>query len=336
MAEEALAGPNLNLPAASPTPRRLVVVVVDGASLGIMSFAFGVFDAAVYYGALPELDVRIVSGEPDAAMRGGGLAYDVPYDLSAIREADLVIVPYWRDPAEQPPEPLLESLRRAHAAGAQVAGLCSGVFVLAAAGLLDERPATTHWALAGALAQMYPKISVRASVLYIDDGDILTAGGGAAGMDLGLHLVRTSHGAVVANRLARSIVVPPHRPGGQSQYVESPVPEPNQDDPVGETMNWALGQLDQILPIDVLARRAQMSRRNFDRRFRELTGTAPATWLTHQRVLRAQRLLESTRLSVEEVARSCGFSSAAALRPHFRRLVGVAPATYRDTFGARS
>jgi transcriptional regulator GlxA family with amidase domain len=195
---------------------------------------------------------------------------------------------------------------------------------------------TTHWALAGMLAQMYPKISVRASVLYIDDGDILTAGGGAAGMDLGLHLIRTSHGAVVANRLARNIVVAPHRSGGQSQYIESPIPELDQDDPVGETMSWALGKLDQILPIDVLADRARMSRRNFDRRFRELTGTAPATWLTHQRVLRAQRLLESTRLSVEEVARSCGFSSAAALRPHFRRLVGVAPATYRDTFGPRS
>jgi transcriptional regulator GlxA family with amidase domain len=335
MAEEALAGPNLNLPAASPAPWRLmvVVVVVDGASLGIMSFAFGVFDAATYHGALPDLDVRIVSGEPDAAIRGGGLAYDVPYDLSAIREADLVIVPYWRDPADHPPEPLLEALRGAHAAGARVAGLCSGVFVLAAAGLLDERPATTHWALAGVLAQLYPKISVRASVLYIDDGDILTAGGGAAGMDLGLHLIRTAYGAVVANRLARSMVVAPHRPGGQSQYIESPVPELDQDDPVGETMSWALGQLDQLLPIDVLARRARMSRRSFDRRFRELTGTAPATWLTQQRVLRAQRLLESTRLSVEEVARSCGFSSAAALRPHFRRLVGVAPATYRGTFG---
>src|SRR5918993_3845703 len=319
-----------------PPALRMAVVVFDGVSLGIMSFAFGVFDMAAYYGELPHLDVRVVAGEPGAAIRGGGLTCAAPYDPAAIRDADIVIVPNWRSATEQPPAPVLEALCTAHANGARVAGLCSGVFVLAAAGLLDERPATTHWALAGVLAQMYPKICVRATVLYIDDGDILTAGGGAAGMDLGLHLVRTSHGAVVANRLARSIVIPPHRPGGQSQYVESPVPEPNQDDPVGETMNWALGQLDQILPIDVLARRAQMSRRNFDRRFRELTGTAPATWLTHQRVLRAQRLLESTRLSVEEVARSCGFSSAAALRPHFRRLVGVAPATYRDTFGARS
>jgi transcriptional regulator GlxA family with amidase domain len=333
MAEEALADPNPNLAAASPTPQRLVVVIVDGASLGIMSFAFGVFDAADYYGVLTDLDVRVVSGEPDAAIRGGGLVYDVPYDLSAIREAELVIVPYWRDPAEHPPEPLLEALRGAHAAGARVAGLCTGVFVLAAAGLLDERPATTHWALAEVLAQMYPKICVRASILYIDDGDILTAGGGAAGMDLGLHLIRTTHGADVANHLARSMVVAPHRPGGQSQYIEAPVPELDQDDPVGETMSWALGQLDQILPIDVLARRTRMSRRSFDRRFRALTGSAPATWLTHQRVLHAQRLLESTRLSVEEVARSCGFSSAAALRPHFRRLVGVAPAAYRGTFG---
>jgi transcriptional regulator GlxA family with amidase domain len=199
-----------------------VVVIVDGASLGIMSFAFGVFDAADYYGVLPDLGVRVVSGEPDAAIRGGGLVYEVPYDLSAIREAELVIVPYWRDPAEHPPEPLLEALRGAHDGGARVAGLCSGVFVLAAAGLLDERPATTHWALAEVLAQMYPKICVRASVLYIDDGDILTAGGGAAGMDLGLHLIRTTHGADVANRLARSMVVAPHRPGGQSAHRRMP------------------------------------------------------------------------------------------------------------------
>lgn len=316
--------------------QRFVVVVFDGVSVGIMSFAFGVFDLAKHYGVLPDLEVRVVSGEPAAALSGGGLAWHVPYDLATIREADLVIVPNWRDPAESPPPPLLEALRAAHAAGARVAGQCSGVFVLAAAGLLDDRPATTHWALAGQLAQMYPKIDVRPAQLYIDDGDVLTAGGGAAGMDLGLHLLRAYCGAETANRLARFMVVPPHRAGGQAQYVDTPLPVPDADDPVGETLTWALGHLDQALPVARLARQARMSRRNFDRRFREITGTTPATWLTHQRVLRAQQLLESTQLPVEEVARHCGYSTAAALRPHFRRLVGTIPTSYRATFAAVS
>lgn len=323
---------------ANPAPvRRLAVVVFDGVSLGVMSFAFGVFDLAIHYGAMPDLEVRLLAGEPGTALHGAGLSYAVPYDLSAIRIADLIIVPNWRDPAEAPPEPVLEALRTAHAAGARLAGLCSGVFVLAAAGVLDDRPATTHWALAGCLASMHPKIRVRASELYIDDGDVLTAGGGAAGIDLGIHLIRTLYGATVANRLARAMVVPPHRPGGQAQFVQSLVTEPDgEDDPVAEAMRWALGRLDALLPIGVLARRAGMSRRNFDRRFRQITGTAPATWLTYQRVLHAQHLLESSRLPVDEVARRCGFSSAAALRPHFRRQVGIAPLVYRQTFGAMS
>jgi transcriptional regulator GlxA family with amidase domain len=280
--------------------------------------------------------VRVVSGEPATAITGGGLSCYVPYDLEAILTAGLVIIPNWRDPAEPPPGPLLTALRAAHARGTRVAGLCSGVFVLAAAGLLDGRPATTHWALAGQLAQMYPKVAVRPDELYVDDGDVLTAGGGAAGMDLSLHLLREHCGAAVANRLARYMVVPPHRPGGQAQYIESPLPAPDDSDPVGETMNWTLGHLDQPLPVARLARQARMSRRNFDRRFREITGAAPLTWLTHQRVLRAQQLLESTRLPVEEVARRCGFSSAAALRQHFKRLTGTAPAAYRTTFGSPS
>jgi transcriptional regulator GlxA family with amidase domain len=176
-------------------------------------------------------------------------------------------------------------------------------------------------------------VRVQESVLFVDDGDVLTAGGGAAGMDLGLHLLRVLRGAEVANRLARSMVVPAHRSGGQAQYIESPVPEPDLADPVGETMSWALTRLDQPLPVDTLARRANMSRRNFDRRFRELTGATPANWLTHQRVIHAQRLLESTGLPVDAVARQCGFSSGAALRPHFRRLVGVPPVAYREAFG---
>jgi transcriptional regulator GlxA family with amidase domain len=315
-----------------PDRTRLVVVLFDGASLGIMSFAFGVFDLAVHYGAMPELDVRVVAGEPDAVMGGGGLTTELPYDLAAVEGADLVIVPNWRSPAESPPGPVLAALRTAHARGARIAGLCSGAFVLAEAGLLDGRPATTHWAMAGLLAARFPQVRMQESVLFVDDGDVLTAGGGAAGMDLGLHLIRVLRGAEVANRLARSMVVPPHRAGGQAQYIESPVPTPDTGDPVGETMNWALARLHRVLPVDALARRANMSRRNFDRRFRELTGATPANWLTHQRVIRAQQLLEATGLGVDAIARRCGFSSAAALRPHFRRLVGVAPAAYRETF----
>jgi hypothetical protein len=211
--------------------QNFVVVVFDGVSMGIMSFAFGVFDMAKHYGVLPDLDLQVVAGEHATAVTGGGLSCYVPYDLEAIQAASLIIIPNWRDPAEPPPGPLLATVRAAHRRGARVAGLCSGAFVLAAAGLLDGRPATTHGALAGQLAQMYPKVQVRADQLYIDDGDVLTAGGGAAGMDLGLHLLREHCGAAVANRLARSMVVPPHRPGGQAQYIESPLPAPDDSEP---------------------------------------------------------------------------------------------------------
>ncbi|HEY3681904.1 MAG TPA: helix-turn-helix domain-containing protein [Streptosporangiaceae bacterium] len=323
-------------PAHADPPRLLTVVVFDGVPLGSMSFAFGVFDIAGFYGGLPGMTQRVVGGEPDTSIIGGGLSIAVPYDLAAIRTADLVIVPTLPQPmAEDPPGPILDALRTAHARGARVASVCNGTFVLAAAGLLDDRPATTHWALAHRLAEIHPKVRVDPTVLYIDDGDVLTAGGGAAGMDLGLHLIRAMCGATVAGRLARAMLVPPHRPGGQAQFIESPLPDTDDTDPVGETIAWARTRLDRPLPVCVLAARAHMSRRNYDRRFREITGCAPATWLTHQRVIRAQQLLESGDLPVDEVARLCGFSTAAALRPHFRRLVGVTPTAYRATFADR-
>jgi transcriptional regulator GlxA family with amidase domain len=315
-------------------PQRLVVVAFDGVSLGELSFACGVFSMAIEHGAAPGMELQVVSGEPASAVRSSGIACDLRYDLDMIRAADLVLIAYWRDPEQNPPQALLEAIRDAHAAGARIAGLCSGAFVLAAAGLLDDRPATTHWALAPTLGRMYPKIHLDPKALYIDDGDVLTSGGGAAAMDLGLHVLRGLYGATVASSLARFMVVPPHRRGGQAQYIESPVPEPDLADPVGEAMSWALQHLDQVLPIRELASRAQMSRRNFDRRFAEITGTAPAAWLTHQRVLRAQQLLESTDMTVEEIARRSGFPSAAALRAHFGRAAGVAPAEYRRTFAA--
>ena len=312
--------------------KRLAAVVFNGTPLGIMSFAFGVFDLARHYGALPGLDVRVVAGEPGTVLGDGDLNWPVPYDMSAVLGADLVIISDWEDPEQSPPQPLLEALRAAHASGAHLAAMCSGAFVLAAAGLLNGRPATTHWAHCGALKRMYPSIDVRPDRLYVDDGDVLTAGGGAAGIDLGLHLLRVHFGASLANRIARHMVVPPQRSGGQAQYVETPVPAPDEADSVGETLTWALGRLDKPLPVGHLARRAGMSRRHFDRRFREVTGTTPAAWLTYQRVLLARQLLEETRLPIEQVAQRCGFSSAAALRPHFRRIVGTVPVAYRAAF----
>ncbi|QFG22611.1 GlxA family transcriptional regulator [Actinomadura sp. WMMB 499] len=322
---------------AEGAPRRLVVVVFDGAVLGSMSFACGVFDIAAHYGVLPGTNVRIVAGEPGTAIVGGGLSCDVPHDLDAVRTADLVVIPNLpQSTAERPPEAVLDALRTAHGRGARIAGLCNGTFVLAAAGLLDGRPATTHWSLADRLTELHPEIRVDAAVLYLDDGDVLTAGGGAAGMDLGLHLLRSMLGASHANRLAKALVVPPHRPGGQAQYIEAPLPDLDAGDPVAETIGWALDRLDSALPVSVLARRAHMSRRNYDRRFREITGCAPAQWLTHQRVIRAQQLLETSDLTVDEVARRSGFPSAAALRARFRQAAGVTPTAYRATFGRGS
>ncbi|WP_169984208.1 MULTISPECIES: GlxA family transcriptional regulator [unclassified Microbispora] len=288
---------------------------------------------------LPPFDVRVVGGDGGSEVRtNAGVRLATPHGLDAVAGSDLVIVPtYRRPPDEPPPVPALDALRAAHERGAIVAGLCLGTFVLAAAGLLGNRAASTHWAYAGLLARLHPDVSVRADDLYVDEGRILTSAGSAGGIDLCLHLVRREFGADAATAIARRMVVAPHRSGGQAQFVEHPVPGPAAGDPLGAalgaTLDWAVRHLDRPLGADALAARALMSRRTFDRRFREATGTSPARWLLHQRVLHAQRLLETSDLPVEQVARRCGFASAVALRPHFRRLVGVSPAAYRQSFG---
>ncbi|GAA2849258.1 helix-turn-helix domain-containing protein [Streptosporangium fragile] len=284
---------------------------------------------------LPEFDVRAVAAEGGPVRTDIGITLAAPHGLDAVDDAELVVVPTWRRPSGGPPpaEEALEALRRAHRRGATVVGLCLGTFVLAASGLLDGRRATTHWRYAPLLASMHPAVEVQPDVLYVDEGDVLTSAGSAGGIDLCLHLVRRTYGPRMANEIARSLVVPPHRAGGQAQYVDHPVPPPSTGDPLGETLDWALRHLDRELTVDMLSAHAMMSRRTFDRRFRRATGTTPAQWLLHQRVLQAQRLLETTREPVERVARSVGFASAVALRPHFRRQVGVSPTAYRETFG---
>ncbi|BAU85224.1 araC family transcription regulator [Streptomyces laurentii] len=215
--------------------------------------------------------------------------------------------------------------------GTRLVSICNGSFVLAAAGLLDGRPATTHWALADHFQRLFPRIRVDADVLFVDDGDVLTSAGVAAGIDLCLHLVRRDHGAAVANRVARGTVVPPHRDGGQAQYIERPLPEPGSTG-TAAARAWALARLGEPLQLRDLAAREAMSVRTFTRRFREEVGLSPGQWLTQQRVERARHLLESTDLPIDQIARDAGFGTAQSLRTHLQTAIGVTPRAYRRTF----
>ena len=263
-----------------------------------------------------------------------GFTLDTPYGLKEAARADTVIVPAGVGVDSTPPEPMLEALRTAHRRGARILSVCTGAFVLAAAGLLDGRRATTHWMHADKLAERYPEVKVDPRVLYVDEGDVMTSAGTAAGIDLCLHVVRLDYGAEVANAVARRMVVPPHRDGGQAQYVDQPMVSGPGDDLLGDLLAWMNEHLGDDLSVEGLAHRAAMSPRHFARRFKAVTGTTPHQWLLGQRVLLAQRLLETTEEAVELIASRCGFGTAANLRQHFQRIVGTSPAAYRRTFAA--
>ncbi|MBT2441771.1 helix-turn-helix domain-containing protein [Streptomyces sp. ISL-36] len=251
--------------------------------------------------------------------------------LDQLVHADTVIVPACADPEADPPAELVEAVRAAHDAGARVASLCTGAFVLAAAGLLDGRRATTHWWHAAMLAARHPRVQVDPDVLYVDDGRVLTSAGKAAAMDLCLHLVRLDHGSAVANAVARRLVVPPHRAGGQAQFVATPVPEPRSHS-LDALFSWVSARLDRPLTVEDLARRANMSSRNLARHFHAVTGTTPLRWLSTQRIRRAQELLETTDDSIDTIAAATGMGTATTLRRHFHRTLGVPPDAYRRTF----
>ncbi|MEV5958755.1 helix-turn-helix domain-containing protein [Streptomyces sp. NPDC051987] len=313
--------------------RNVATVLLDGVhpfELGVVCEVFGLDRSDE---GLPVYDFAVVSAEgPTLGTHVPGLTVSTPYGLDRLEEADLIAVPasdatVTRD---HPPE-LLDALRRAVDRGARVLSVCSGVFVLGAAGLLDGRRCAVHWRHADLLARRYPRTRVEPDVLYVDEDPVITSAGTSAGIDACLHIVRKEQGPEVARKIARRMVVPPHRDGGQAQYIERPLPE-GPCDTVGEVLAWMTEHLDEEITVEQLAARALMAPRTFARRFQQETGTTPYRWILRQRVLLAQELLEGTDETMDAVASRTGFGTAAALRHQFVKSLGTTPNAYRRAF----
>lgn len=281
---------------------------------------------------LPAFDFRVCAMESGLLRTTAGFAVLAERDLAAFAEAEIVIVPSWRDSAEPPPAAVVEALRSAHARGATVVGLCLGAYVLAEAGLLDGRRATTHWAYAEDFARRYPAVHLDPEVLYVEEDGVVTSAGTAAGLDCCLHLLRQRFGAECANSIARRLVVPPHRQGGQAQFIERPLATTVRDSRLSALLDWLRANLDQPHTLDALAERAAMSRRSFSRHFRLLTGSTFGEWLLGERLALCQRLLESTAQPIERISALAGFGSPVSLRHHFRGAFGVSPSAWRQVF----
>lgn len=315
----------------APRRHRVVALLYDELctfEFGIVVELFGLprpeFD-------FPWYDFSTCSLERRPLKATGGVRVSAERGLDALRTADTIVLPGWRDADEVPPKGLLEAIRKAHARGARLVALCSGAFILAAAGLLDGKRAATHWRYVERLRTRYPKIQVEPDVLYVDEGSLLTSAGSAAGIDLCLHLIRNDHGAKVANRVARRLVLPPHRDGGQAQYIPEPMASRDTGG-LAPLLAWAQARLDRPLSLEDLAKQGNMSLRTLARRFGQETGTTPHRWLTHQRLLAAQRRLETTTDPIDRVAEGVGFESGMTLRHHFRRTFGTSPTAYRRRF----
>jgi len=305
---------------------------------GLCTFEFGIV-VEVFGLPRPELKIpwyrfQVCSLERGPLRATGGVRVQASAGLPALRRAGTIVIPGWHDPSERPPDILLRALRAAYARGARLVSICSGVFVLAAAGLLDGKRATTHWRYVARLRTHYPKVQVEPDVLYVDAGRILTSAGSAAGIDLCLHIVRRDHGAAVANQVARRLVVAPQREGGQAQYIPAPLRE-EQRGGLAALLDWAQQRLAEDLSVDRLARQANLSPRTFARRFVAETGTTPHRWVTHQRVLAAQQRLELRADSMDGLAEAVGFRTPEALRFHFRKTLKTTPSAYRRRFSRR-
>lgn len=308
------------------------VVVFDGISPFHLSVPCILFKKGGKNNRVPDFRVKLCAVEPSVIQTNAGYSIQVTQGLAALKGAGTIIVPSWNDTSVSPPKKLLDALRKAHQRGTRIVSFCLGSFVLAAAGLLDGRRATTHWQWAGELAERYPHIHVEPDVLYVDEGDIVTSAGCAAAIDCCLHLIRTQHGAEVANHIARRMVVSPFRQGGQAQFIEQPVFSSVASDRLSQVMEWMTQHLNAAHTLDELAQRALMSRRTFTRRFRQVTGTTVGQWLLNQRLALAQRLLEMTDKPIELVAETAGFASPALFRRSFGQAFGIKPSVYRREF----
>ncbi|XAS66113.1 helix-turn-helix domain-containing protein [Micrococcaceae bacterium Sec5.7] len=312
--------------------KSVAIIVVPNFSIFEFGTAFEVFgiDRSGRGSSVPAFDFRVCAPEPGDIRLKSGLSIHVSLGLEAATDADLVIMaPYGRD--EEVPDSVLDALRAADARGAWVMSICSGAFALARAGLLDGRRCTTHWQYSHDLASKFPLVHVDENVLYVQDGNIISSAGTAAGIDACLHLVRVELGANVASAIARDMVVPPHRDGGQAQFIDRPMPRCGSA-PMEELLRWMVKNLDRDHTVDQLADRLHMSPRTFARRFRSETGATPAAWLNSQRVLRAQELLEATDLNIDEIAREAGFGHSVLLRHHFAKVLDTSPQSYRRAF----
>ena len=310
--------------------KKVAVLAFDGISPFHLSVPSVVLGEDRTEDGIPRYDVTVCTAEERPIRTNAGFSVFVPNGLASLESAQMVIVPSWRKPGEdEPPEPLIDALVAAHRRGAKIVGLCLGSFVLAAAGLLNGRRATTHWRYTEELARQYPNVHIDPDVLWVDGGDVVTSAGTAAALDCCLHLVRQDYGARVAARIARRLVIPPHRSGSQAQYIEKPLGNIALSNPMEEILTWMQDHLDSPLSIDQLAQRAHYSRRTFTREFRAVMGTSPLQWLLSQRLSRAQELLETTLLTVEDIAQRCGLGTAISLRQHFRRAFNTTPRNYR-------
>ncbi|TPV23641.1 GlxA family transcriptional regulator [Pantoea anthophila] len=280
-------------------------------------------------------ELTICAAHTGAVQSDLGLSIQVANGLEVLEAADIVIVPFWNHPETRPPQVLLDSLRKAHSGGAEIVGLCLGTYVLAYAGLLNSRRASTHWEFEKDFSERFPDVRLDTNALYVDDDRLITSAGTAAALDCCLYLVRQHYGSTVANKLARRLVVPPHREGGQAQFIDRPLPQSTQDGKINELINYLRRNISKPHSLDSLASFTNMSRRTFTRHFHKATGIPVSEWLDNERLHRCQELLENTSHSIEQIAQLAGFGSTVTLRQSFKARFGVSPSDWRKTFNVR-